>query len=106
VEEFKNSRTRVLALAPETIVVNAIQAAGGNLEAIPPMAVTLGLKVILGARRLRLYFNRGQWQRAILRRALFMEPTVRYPVTLAQEHPDVLLIADSETAQPPLKRLV
>jgi glucosamine-6-phosphate deaminase len=105
-EEFKNSRTRVLALAPETLVINGMQVAGGNFEAVPPMAVTLGMKAILGARRLRLYFNRGEWQKTILRRALFMEPTVRYPVTFIQEHPDALVTADAATAQPPPAALI
>jgi hypothetical protein len=35
-----------------------------------------------------------------------MTPTVRYPVTFAQEHPDALLTADAETAQPPLGALI
>jgi glucosamine-6-phosphate deaminase len=105
-EEFRNSRTRVLPLAPETLVINGVQAAGGNFEQIPPMAVTLGMKAILGSRRLRLYCNRGQWQKSVLRRACLMPPTVRYPVTFAQEHPDVLITADAETAQPPLGALV
>jgi glucosamine-6-phosphate deaminase len=105
-EAFRNSRTRVLTLAPETLVVNGIQAAGGDFEQIPPMAVTLGMRAILGSRKLRLYCNRGQWQKTVLRRACLMPPTVRYPVTFAQEHPDVLLTADAETAQPPLGALV
>jgi len=70
------------------------------------MAVTLGMKAILGSRKLRLYCNRGQWQKAILRRACLMPPTVCYPVTFAQEHPDALLTADAETAQAPMGGLV
>jgi glucosamine-6-phosphate deaminase len=105
-EEFRQSKTRVLQLAPETLIVNGIQAAGGNFEQIPPMAVTLGMKAILNSRRLRLYCNRGQWQKAVLRRACLMPPTVRYPVTFAQEHPDALLTTDAATAQPPLEALV
>ncbi|HIE51551.1 MAG TPA: glucosamine-6-phosphate isomerase [Armatimonadetes bacterium] len=100
-EEFKNSKTRVLTLAPETIVINGMQVAGGNFEAIPPMAVTLGMRAILGARKIRLYCNRGDWQRTVLRRTLFMEPTVRYPATFIQEHPDAMVTADAYTAQPP-----
>ena len=105
-DEFRSSKTRVLALAPETLVINGVQAAGGNFEQIPPMAVTLGMKAILGSRRLRLYCNRGQWQKAVLRRACLMPPTVRYPVTFAQEHPDARLTADAATAQPPIEALV
>jgi glucosamine-6-phosphate deaminase len=105
-DEYKNSKTRIIQVAPETVVTNAIQATDGHLESIPPMGVTLGMKVMLNARRMRLYLNRGHWQRAILRRALFMEPTLRYPVTLVQDHSDVLIVADVDTAQPPIDMLV
>ncbi len=103
-EEFKNSKTRVLQLAPETLVINGVQVAGGNFEAVPPMAATIGMKAILGARKLRLYCNRGEWQKTILRRTLMMPPTVRYPATFAQEHPNCLVTADAESAQPPPQR--
>lgn len=104
-DEYKNSKTRVMQIAPETVVTNAIQATNGHLESVPPMGVTLGMRVILGAHRVRLYLNRGHWQRAILRRALFAEPTVRYPVTLVQDHADVLITANIDTAQPPARIL-
>jgi glucosamine-6-phosphate deaminase len=70
------------------------------------MAATLGMRVILGARKLRLYCNRGEWQKAVLRRTLMMPPTVRYPATFCQQHPNALVTADLETAQPPPERPV
>ncbi len=100
IEEFQNSLTRIVSLAPETIVLNSIRGTGGNPAGIPPMAVTLGMKDILSARRLRLYCDGGHWQRNILRVALFAEPDVGYPVTLVQDHPDYMIIADENTAQP------
>lgn len=105
-EELTQSPTRIVALQPETLVVNGIQAAAGNFEAIPPFAVTLGMREILAANRIRLYCNRGQWQRTIFRRAVMQEPTVRYPVTFVQEHPDALITADEATAEPPAAGVV
>jgi glucosamine-6-phosphate deaminase len=100
-EEFRDSLTRIVPLAPETIVMNSIRATGGNSAAIPPMAVTLGMRDILAARRLRLYCQGGEWQRTILRIALLGEEDVDYPVTLAQSHPDYMIVTDVYTAQPP-----
>jgi glucosamine-6-phosphate deaminase len=100
IEEFRDSLTRIVPLAPETVVLNSFRATGGDPEGIPPMAVTLGMKDILSARRLRLYCDGGEWQRNIMRTALFAEPDVDFPVTLAQDHPDVMIICDQNTAQP------
>lgn len=104
--EFKTSRTRLLQLAEETVVMNASRSAGGYFPALPPMAVTLGMAEIYGARRIRLYCQRGVWQRAILRIALFGSPEtgdedVRYPVTLLRDHPDLVFVADWATLQKP-----
>jgi glucosamine-6-phosphate deaminase len=104
-DEFRDSLTRIVPLAPETIVMNSIRATGGNPAALPPMAVTLGMRDILGARRLRLYCQGGEWQRAVLRFALLGEEDVDYPVTLAQSHPDYMIITDKNTAQPPLSAM-
>jgi len=101
-DEFRNSLTRIVPLAPETIVMNSIRATGGNPAALPPMAVTLGMKDILAARRLRLYCQGGNWQRTVLRIALLGEEDVDYPVTLAQGHPDYMIITDINTAQSPV----
>ena len=81
--------------------MNSVRAADGNLTALPPMAITLGMKDILAARRLRLYCQGGAWQRTILRIALLGEEDVDYPVTLAQNHRDYVIITDENTAQSP-----
>ena len=111
--EFKQSQTRLVQLAPETVVMNASRAASGNFAALPPMAVTLGLADILAARRIRLYRQGGVWQRTALRMALFGSPDanddsgedVNYPVTLLRAHPDFAIITEHETAQPPLAQM-
>jgi glucosamine-6-phosphate deaminase len=101
-DEFRASQTRIVALAPETIVMNSIRATGGNPSALPPMAVTLGMADLLAARRLRLYCQGGGWQRTVLRIALLGDEDVDYPVTLAQGHRDYAIVTTRETAQSPL----
>ncbi len=100
-DQFRQSLTRIVPLAPETIVMNSARATGGNPTALPPMAVTLGMSDILAARRLRLYCQGGSWQRTILRIALLGEEDVDYPVTLLQNHPDYVIVTDQNTAQAP-----
>ncbi len=98
--DFRNSRTRVLPLAPETMVMNSIRRAGGNFYTFPPMAITIGMKDILASRRVRLYCDGGDWQKAILRISLLGEVSADYPATLLQEHADAVITADAETAAP------
>ena len=104
-EQFRNSLTRIVQVAPETIVMNSIRATGGNPAALPPMGVTLGMRDILAARRIRLFCQGGAWQRTVLRLALMGNEEVDYPVTLLQEHPDYTIITTEETARPPVSSL-
>ncbi len=100
VDQMRNSLTRVLALGDDSIVVQSIHSAGGNSHAIPPMAVTCGMRDILAARRIRLYCAAGERHRAIFRIAVAGEVTADYPATLVQGHPDAIVITDAATAQP------
>ena len=100
-EEFKNSLTRVVQLAPETVVINSVGGTGGNSSMIPPMAVTLGVRDILSSKRIRLYCDGGDWQKTIFRIACLGEISVEYPVAFVQEHPDCVINVDSYTADPP-----
>ena len=65
------------------------------------MAVTLGMRDILHARRIRLYCQGGKWQRTILRTALFHPVSVAYPATFIRGHPDAVILTDETTADPP-----
>jgi glucosamine-6-phosphate deaminase len=100
VDELRNSLTRVAPLAADSIVVQSIGCAGGNPEAIPPMAVTMGMRDILAARKIRLYCAGGERHRAIFRRAVAGEVTTHYPVTLVQGHADAEVITGEATARP------
>jgi glucosamine-6-phosphate deaminase len=100
VDELRNSRTRVLMLGDDSIVVQSIHSSGGNSAAIPPMAVTLGMRDILASRKIRLYCAAGERHRAIFRIAVAGEVSTDYPVTLVQGHPDAEIVIDEKGAQP------
>lgn len=100
VEELRNSLTRVLMLGDDSVVVQSIHSSGGDSTAIPPMAVTIGMKDILASRKIRLYCAAGERHRAIFRRSVAGEVTTVYPSTLVQGHPDAEVITDEATAMP------
>ncbi|MDY5930692.1 MAG: glucosamine-6-phosphate isomerase [Candidatus Ornithospirochaeta sp.] len=97
-EEFASRETRVLEISRETRVANAIGDLNGAIDAMPRYAVTIGMKEILMARKVRLGVFRS-WHRAVLRQALFAEPSGHFPVTLLQNHPDALILANSEASK-------
>ena len=87
---FASRGTRVVELSPETRLINSVTAARGNVSRIPRMAVTVGMKDILGARQLRVFMNRP-WQCAAIRRLLFGPVTSRFPASLARRHKSLSL---------------
>lgn len=105
VEAFRELPTRVVRLSRETRLINAVTAARGNVDRIPELAVTVGMKEILESRKIRIYMNR-EWQAAVVRKILHGPVTVRTPASLLQTHPDVrLTIADyvAELPEPQLR---
>jgi glucosamine-6-phosphate deaminase len=99
-DEFKQSKTRIIHLNSDTIVALSQRAAGGCTHAIPPMVITMGMKDLLFAKRLRFLSDTGAWKRTIIRYLLFGEPTIEFPVTLAQDHPDILVVVNQDTVLP------
>jgi glucosamine-6-phosphate deaminase len=90
VEAFRALPTRVVRLSRETLLINAVNVARGNLDRIPRLAVTVGMKEILEARKVRVYMNR-EWHGAIVRKLLHGPVTPAVPASLLQTHPDVRL---------------
>jgi glucosamine-6-phosphate deaminase len=99
--QLRDSTTRVLPIAVDTIIAHSQRSLGGNVFGIPPMGITLGMRELLGARRVRLYTDGGAWKQTILRILLFAEPTADYPVTLVNGHPDVHVVVDAASAACP-----
>lgn len=104
-----NSYPRKVELNKYTITMNAIRAqVGGNLENFPKYAFTLGMKQILGAKRIRLYCRNGSpydWANTILRIALFGDKKGDYPVTYIRDHMDYKIVTDEDTLKSPLNLL-
>jgi glucosamine-6-phosphate deaminase len=102
VADLRTSTARVQENNPDTIIALAQREFGAAYQFVPPMSVTLGMREILGARRVRLFSDTGAWKQTALRVGLFSEPVAEYPITLLQEHPDALLTATRETATHPI----
>jgi len=102
VDQLRQSTARIQDNNLDTIIALSHRTFGGAYQFVPPMSVTLGLKEILSAGKVRLFSDTGAWKQTALRVALFSSVTPEYPITLLQEHPDALLTATYETAQHPI----
>lgn len=99
-EEFAAQGTRALTLNPETRTANAIGDRCGAIDAMPKRAVTIGIKQILGARKVRLGVFR-EWHRSVVRQAAYGEVTAHFPASLLQNHPDAIIFTNSLAAGQP-----
>jgi glucosamine-6-phosphate deaminase len=100
-EELARSKTRIVALLEETIIVLSHKVAGGCTQALPRMAVTVGMADILASRKIHVIVEGSAWKQYILR--VFLLTTERdadIPVTLLHGHPDVEVTTSSATAAP------
>ena len=102
ISDLRNSTVRVQENSPDTVIALAQRTFGAAYQFVPPLSVTLGLKECLSARSIRLFSDTGAWKQTALRVALFSPPSVEYPITLLQEHPDAILTATVETASHPI----
>lgn len=89
-EAFRNLHTRVLEISRETRTANAIGDLNGAIDDMPRLCVTIGMHEIYHARKVRLGCFRD-WHRSVVRHAAYGDVSAHFPVTLMQEHPDVLL---------------
>jgi glucosamine-6-phosphate deaminase len=99
VEAFSKLATRALSLSRETRTINSVTV-GGEIGIVPRRAVTVGMKEILSARRLRFYCNRP-WQSAVVRRVLHGPITAACPASLLRRHPDAMITVADYVAAPP-----
>ena len=99
VEEFARLSTRALPLSRETCTINSVTV-GGEIGVVPRRAVTVGMKEILAARRLRFYCNRP-WQSAVVRQVLHGPITAACPASLLRLHPDATITVADFVARPP-----
>lgn len=100
-EEYRQSKSRILPINVDTIIAISQREMGGCSQVVPPMGITIGMRDMLSAKRIRLLSITGAWKRSVLRIALFGPVMVEYPVTFVQEHPDAMLIVDRDTIEVP-----
>jgi glucosamine-6-phosphate deaminase len=102
-EQFRECTTRILHLNDDTLIAISQRAAGGCSDIVPPLVVTLGMRELLSAKRIRLYSETGAWKQTVIRILLFGNVSPEIPVTYCQEHADCLVTVDAATAAcPPL----
>ncbi|WP_262396205.1 6-phosphogluconolactonase [Youxingia wuxianensis] len=104
VEDYANSKTRIVHLNEDTIISLSERDMGGLTHNIPPMAITMGFKSMLTAKRAIFLVTTGSWKRTSIRVLMFSEPTVEYPATLFPKYvPEVMVFADPNSVEPPLE---
>jgi len=101
-DDVRNSTVRVQENNVDTILALDQRTFGTAYQFVPPMSVTLGVKEVLSACKVRLFSDTGAWKQTALRVALFGPLTPEYPITLLQEHPDALITATDATARHPI----
>ena len=102
-DEFKELPTRVLELSRETRVINAVGAMGGYYHGMPRYCITLGMKELLSARKMRFYLIRP-WQSGVVRLVMHGPVTAKVPASFMQKHPDAKLVVSSVAAEQPVAR--
>jgi glucosamine-6-phosphate deaminase len=100
---FAARTTRAVTIAPESRAHMAVNLSCA-LDLIPRRAATIGMREILGARRVSLYANRP-WQRGVVRLALHGPVSPSCPASLIQRHRDATITVASDVAEPVEARL-
>jgi glucosamine-6-phosphate deaminase len=103
VDDFAKSLTRIVHLNEDTLIACSERDLGGLIHAVPPMAITIGFQSMLKAKRAVFMVTTGSWKRTAIRVLMFSEPTVEYPATILPKYiPEVVVLCDRNTAEPPL----
>ena len=103
-DEFRNSKTRIREINEDTLVALSQRETGGFYDAVPPMAITIGMKSVLTSRRAVFMITTGSWKNTVIRILLMCkDTTLEYPVTFMTKHiPEKILCCDRASAEHPL----
>ena len=100
-DEVANCKTRIIPLREDTIVALSQRMLGGYTQALPRMAISIGMADIIASRKVHLITDGGAWKQYILRAFLLTtERDPDLPVTLLHGHPDVEMTADAASVAP------
>lgn len=103
-DEFMNRKTRVLKISRETRTINAFMNCSGDLDGIPENCITVGMKEIFMADRIRMCMPRG-WNAGALRKILHGPITASVPCSLFQNHKDAVLFASDDAIVSPIPEI-
>ncbi len=103
-EEFLSRPTRVLEVSRETRTINSFMNCGGDLNAIPRFCITVGMKEMFMAKKVRMCMPRD-WNAGALRKVLHGEVTAKVPCSLFQNHPDAMLYATEVALASPVPEI-
>ncbi len=99
-EEFLARPTRVLPISRETKTINCFMNCSGDLDGIPKLCITVGMKEMFMAKKVRMCMPRD-WNAGALRKVLHGDITPSVPCSLFRLHPDAkLYAADVALASP------
>lgn len=103
-EEFLDRSTRVLKISRETKTINCFMNCGGDLDSIPEYCITVGMKEMFMAKKVRMCMPRD-WNAGALRKILHGEETPAVPCSLFRRHPDALLYCAKVATQSPIPEI-
>ena len=103
-EEFVNRPTRVLKISRETRTINAYMNCGADLNAIPEYCITVGMKEMFMARKVRMIMPRD-WNAGALRKILHGEITAKVPCSLFRDHSDAMIYTLTEALKCPIPEI-
>ena len=103
VEEYADSKTRVVVINSDTMVAMAERSFGTCIDRVPPLGLTIGFHIICSAKRAVYMVATGDWKKTVCRVLLFSDPTTEYPVTILPKYiPDVTLYTTEYTIDHPM----
>ena len=103
-EVFLNRATRVLPVSRETRTINCFMNCGGDINGIPKYCITVGMKEMFLAKKVRMCMPRD-WNAGALRKVLHGEITAKVPCSLFQLHRDAMLYASEVALQSPVPEI-
>ena len=103
-EEFLNRTTRVLKVSRETRTINSFMNCGGDLEAIPKYCITVGMKEMFMAKKVRMCMPRD-WNAGALRKILHGGETPAVPCSLFARHPDAMIYCSRVATESPVPEI-
>ncbi len=103
-EEFLERPTRVLPVSRETRTINCFMNCAGDLNGIPKLCITVGMKEMFMAKKVRMCMPRD-WNAGALRKVLHGDVTCKVPCSLFQNHPDAKLFAADVALQSPIPEI-